>query len=415
MAINFLPQSDMPIRPQRPVTGALPGVGTGIREIGSSIKGFDEMLQKRIAAKAAADLAAREELRTQQAFDLKQESDKLKLDNDKKQAENLANYQEYVGGEGAPELTTEEKLAAAEKFGQVTPQQSISTRREMDEQARILKLEESAKNLIGTNYMQAIASNAHKEGSGEEQYNHAVEMFGKNGLLNTKEADQFLSKLKTNKTYHPPLSSNLDYRTEKDANQLLLNYSNKTFDLKPLVPHLNYIDDFLVKKGVKEGLQGDVSNIDIPGYGVGQKPFRDFMKSDEASNFRSRVNNIYAAWRNGLFGASLSEGEQKAFDQLAANQTISSVPDLINGLKALEDGLSTQFHPVGGEAVMSMARRDRIPTYEDLPSYRRKNRPSSSDETPQFSKAQQAAAAILKNPDKYTPEQVSKAKQILGK
>lgn len=381
MAISYLPGSQQIQRPQKPVTGELPGVGQGVREVGSSLRAFDDMLQKRIAAKAIADQAAKDEKRAQAAFELKQEADKLSIDNAKREAENVKNYQEFIGGEGRPPegFTTQEKLDAAEQFGQIKPEQSIALARTEEEKARVMKKENLASQLIATPLLSQLREKADKEGTGEAAYNEALEILGKNGLLDTKTGEQYLSKLKTNNAYHPPLSSNLDYRQDKDANQLLLNYSNKIFDLKPLVPHLTYIDNYLVKKGVPGGIGGDVSKINIPGYGVGEKPFRNFIKSDEASNFRSRVNNIYAAWRNGLFGASLSDGEEKAFNELAANQTISSVSDLINGLKTLEDGISTQFHPVGGEAVMSFARRDQIPTYEDLPSYRRRTNTSQKN------------------------------------
>lgn len=189
----------------------------------------------------------------------------------------------------------------------------------------------------------------------------------KMGLGPLKRYQDFLNNVKG---INPFAVQRLGIAAENRVVDLAWKYATQTDKQRTLVPGVRAVDDFFKDSGLPAGIYSSMDEIvkaTPPGYGIGERGFRNFIKSDEATGFRSNILAIHAAWRNQLFGASLTDGERKAFEELSGTGTISNAKDLISGIRSLNAGLRENLRPVGGDDVMAELRNSGISTFEQLP------------------------------------------------
>jgi hypothetical protein len=135
--------------------------------------------------------------------------------------------------------------------------------------------------------------------------------------------------------------------------------------------HMNDIQKSLEGIGIQGGIFGDASKADIPGYGVGEKMFRKFASSEAAVNLRANVAALMNAYRNGLFGASLTAGEQQAFEEFAGTGLVANQAAFFSGLKAINQALGQRLRPESDELAGDLESQG-ILYYKNLPQEKAK-------------------------------------------
>ena len=136
---------------------------------------------------------------------------------------------------------------------------------------------------------------------------------------------------------------NLAFRKEKEKSKLKENIikAQEAF-LKNKAPHisttneLEELDKALKDLGLKEGLDSlDPSGVDIPGSGKFGKFFSRFVKSNEGVKVKGIIERLVAKDRHDLFGATLTQGENSAFQALSGTKVFSNQKQLLEYLRGI--------------------------------------------------------------------------------
>jgi len=136
---------------------------------------------------------------------------------------------------------------------------------------------------------------------------------------------------------------NLAFRKEKEESKLKENIikAQEAF-LKNKAPHisttneLEELDKALKDLGLKEGLDSlDPSGVDIPGSGKFGKFFSRFVKSNEGVKVKGIIERLVAKDRHDLFGATLTQGENSAFQALSGTKVFSNQKQLLEYLRGI--------------------------------------------------------------------------------
>ena len=136
---------------------------------------------------------------------------------------------------------------------------------------------------------------------------------------------------------------NLAFRKEKETRIIEENIikAQEAF-LKNKAPHisttneLEELDKALKDLGLKEGLDSlDPSGVDIPGAGKFGKFFSRFVKSNEGVKVKGIIERLVAKDRHDLFGATLSQGENSAFQALSGTKVFSNQKQLLEYLRGI--------------------------------------------------------------------------------
>lgn len=169
-------------------------------------------------------------------------------------------------------------------------------------------------------------------------------------LLENKGFQEYLNNLEKLKPAPNP-DQGQGFRREKfadDKEQKLYDrvarFRKETESQRDAASHLGNVDAVLQKIGAG-GIYGDPNKVDVPGFGVGERAFRKYAQSEDAVELRSAVAALYNAYRNGLFGSALTEGEVKAFEEFAGNGLVSNQAALFAGLKGINRALSQRLRP----------------------------------------------------------------------
>ncbi len=157
-------------------------------------------------------------------------------------------------------------------------------------------------------------------------------------------------------------------KKEQYAQQYAQHYQDKTADQRDAATLLNETDSALERVGLVGGIYGDVNKVDIPGYGVGAKPFRKFLQSPEANDLKASISGLHNAYRHQLFGSALTATEAAAFEEFAGSGTVSNEQSLLSGLQKMNKVLQQRLRPLGGQRTKEILKDGEIMTYEDLPS-----------------------------------------------
>ena len=196
-------------------------------------------------------------------------------------------------------------------------------------------------------------------------------------LLQNKGFKEYMSNLEKLKPapqepnpYRQDMANFNREKFENEKAQKLLDrvakYRNETEKDRDSGAQIKEVDSVLSKMGVKGGIFGNSNEVDIPGFGVGEKAFRKFAQSKDAVNLRATVSALMNAYRNGIFGASLTEGEQKAFEEFSGTGIMANQEALFSGLRNINRAVDQRLRPESDE--VSKALKDRgILTHEDLP------------------------------------------------
>ena len=136
---------------------------------------------------------------------------------------------------------------------------------------------------------------------------------------------------------------NLSFRKEKETRIIGENIlkAQEAF-LKNKAPHisttneLEELDKALKDLGLKEGLDSlDPSGVDIPGAGKFGKFFSRFVKSNEGVKVKGIIERLIAKDRHDLFGATLTQGENSAFQALSGTKVFSNQKQLLEYLRGI--------------------------------------------------------------------------------
>ncbi len=157
-------------------------------------------------------------------------------------------------------------------------------------------------------------------------------------------------------------------KDEKLAQQYALHYQDKTADQRDAATLLNEADSALEKVGLTGGIYGDVNKVNIPGYGVGAKPFRKFLQSPAANDLKASISGLHNAYRHQLFGSALTATEAAAFEEFAGSGTVSNEQSLLSGLQKMNKVLQQRLRPLGGDRTREILKSGEILTHDDLPS-----------------------------------------------
>lgn len=140
---------------------------------------------------------------------------------------------------------------------------------------------------------------------------------------------------------------------------------------------LTEFNGILAKAGYKTG--NSIFDVeftdkgDIAGMGAGVKPFRDYLTDQKSAEAKSTVAAITMIVRNKFFGATLSPNEQKSFEDVTQNRTITSEKSLIEGMKRVatfinESLKKAEGHDTSGAGLKEYLKKQGVATSDDFTS-----------------------------------------------
>lgn len=159
-------------------------------------------------------------------------------------------------------------------------------------------------------------------------------------------------------------------RFENEKKQKLLDrverYSKNSEKERDSATQLGEVHKSLEGLGIKGGIYGEANSVDIPGFGVGEKAFRSYAQSPQAVALRGYVAALMNAYRNNLFGASLTEGEQRAFEEFSGTGMVANQEALFTGLRSINKSLNQKMRPESDEMIPILDSQG-IMYYKNLP------------------------------------------------